>query len=351
MIWLAWRQFRTQALVVFAVLVALGIVLAVNGSHLLHLYNTSVAPCAQHSDCASAQHNFESQAKWNRGLDALMLAVPALFGIFWGAPLVAGELETRTNQLAWTQSVTRSRWLMVKVALVGAATLIISALLTLLVTWWAGPYDRLVDSPYSVFDQRDIAPVAYALFALALGVTAGVVIRRTLPAMATALAVFVGVRIEFGAWIRPRLIPPLHATGVFSLPTPESIFIAPHNVGSSDWLISEEVVTSTGRVIGQNGAIGPNGAVNFTNTSNGGVTFDGVGRCPNKFPSLRPVGQSGQLNAAVQRCADSFHLHLIVTYQPERRYWVLQWSEAAIFAVGADALIGVSLWWVRNRIS
>lgn len=350
MIWFAWRQFRTQVLVVVVLLVTLSIVLAVNGSHLLHLYDTSVLPCTQHSDCGSVTQNFESQAKWNHALDVLMLAAPALIGIFWGAPLIAREIESRTNQLAWTQSVTRSSWFIVKVVLVGSGTVIASGLLSLMITWWAGPYDALKGSPYSVFDQRDIVPVAYALFAFALGVTAGVLIRRTLPAMATTLAVFVGVRIGFGSWIRPRLIAPLHATGVFTIPTVQNVFTVPSSVGPSDWLLSEEVVTSTGRVIGQNGAIGPNGAVNFTNTANGGVAFDGVGPCPNRFPSLRPVGQSTPLNTAMQRCADSFHLRTIVTYQPQSRYWAFQWTEAAIFGVGTVALIVLSLWWVRRRI-
>ena len=50
----------------------------------------------------------------------LLLVVPAIIGIFWGAPLVARELETGTYRLAWTQSVTRTRWLAVKLAVVGS---------------------------------------------------------------------------------------------------------------------------------------------------------------------------------------------------------------------------------------
>ena len=44
----------------------------------------------------------------------LLLAVPGLIGIFWGAPLVTRELEERTDRLVWNQSVTRTRWLAVK---------------------------------------------------------------------------------------------------------------------------------------------------------------------------------------------------------------------------------------------
>ncbi len=43
----------------------------------------------------------------------LSIAVPALLGLFWGAPMVAREIETGTSQFAWVQSVTRVRWLAV----------------------------------------------------------------------------------------------------------------------------------------------------------------------------------------------------------------------------------------------
>jgi hypothetical protein len=34
------------------------------------------------------------------------MAVPLLFGLFWGAPLLAREFEDGTHNLAWTQGVT-----------------------------------------------------------------------------------------------------------------------------------------------------------------------------------------------------------------------------------------------------
>ena len=75
-------------------------------------------------------------------LSLVSLLVPALIGIFWGAPLVARELEAGTFRLAWTQSVTRTRWLAVKIALVGLASVLAAGLLSLLVTWWSSPLDR-----------------------------------------------------------------------------------------------------------------------------------------------------------------------------------------------------------------
>jgi len=41
-------------------------------------------------------------------LDFLVLAVPLLIGMFWGAPLISREFEAGTFRLAWTQGVTRS---------------------------------------------------------------------------------------------------------------------------------------------------------------------------------------------------------------------------------------------------
>jgi hypothetical protein len=350
MIWLVWRQFRTQALVVAGLLVVFAIALAINGTHLVHLYDTTVATCAQHNDCVSARARFQAQEKWHAALNLLVLAVPALLGAFWGAPLVARELETRTNLLAWTQSVTRPRWFLVKVAVIGAASVITAGLLSLMVTWWASPHDRLVDSPYSLFDQRNIVPIAYALFAFALGVVLGTIIRRTLPAMAATLAAFVVIRIEFGSWIRPRILSPLHSTGVFTLPTSNSVFTAPRGVGPRDWIFSESVVTSTGRVAGSYD-LGANGQVSgLSNASHGAGILNSVVSCANSVP---PLGQSPttKMQAAVQRCVDSFHLHTIVTYLPSSRYWALQWSETAFFVGGAVALIAVGLWWIRKQIA
>jgi hypothetical protein len=55
---------------------------------------------------------------------------------------VARELETGTYRLAWTQSVTRTRWLAVKLGVVGLTSVAVAGLLSLMVTWWSSPIDR-----------------------------------------------------------------------------------------------------------------------------------------------------------------------------------------------------------------
>ncbi|GAA4834789.1 hypothetical protein [Kitasatospora terrestris] len=89
MIWLTWRQFRTQAAVVFAAVAALAAALAVTGPQLADLYRTAGSSLVD--QIASSDRTL-----YYTGLLAV-LAVPAVIGMFWGAPLVSRELETGTH--------------------------------------------------------------------------------------------------------------------------------------------------------------------------------------------------------------------------------------------------------------
>jgi ABC-type transport system involved in multi-copper enzyme maturation permease subunit len=116
-----WRQFRAQATVGLAGLVVVAIVLAVTGPHLVGVYDTAVAACRASGGTSTACNNpvTDTYGGLQIAVIALVLVVPALIGMFWGAPLIGHELETGTFRLAWTQSVSRLRWLFVKLGLVG----------------------------------------------------------------------------------------------------------------------------------------------------------------------------------------------------------------------------------------
>src|SRR5437763_3925774 len=237
MIWLTWRQFRGQAIVAAAALAVIAVALAITGAHLAHLYDLSgVAACQAHGDCGTAASAFMNQVKASTtdkifydGGAVVVYAVPALIGVFWGAPLITREIETGTFRLAWNQSVTRTRWLAVKLGLVGLAAMATAGLLSLMTGWWASPVDRALGLPQGrsgvsdinrfaplLFGARGITPIGYAAFAFALGVTLGVLIRRTVPAMAATLAVFTAALITMAVWIRPHLITPLRAVSAFN---------------------------------------------------------------------------------------------------------------------------------------
>jgi hypothetical protein len=127
----------------------------------------------------------------------LLLVLPMLAGMFWGAPLVAREIEHGTHRLVWTQGVSRLRWAATKIGLVSVAVLVMTAIYAGMLTWWITPVIQTSGQrfAYIFFDIHGIVVFGYALFALALGVFAGTVTGRMLPAMATTVVGFLGTRL------------------------------------------------------------------------------------------------------------------------------------------------------------
>jgi hypothetical protein len=347
MMWLTWRQFRAQAIVAAAALAVVAIALAVTGPHLADLFASSgLATCQAHGTCGADVAAFMDQVKSASGdnvlfflSNALLGVTPALIGIFWGAPLIAREIEAGTFRLAWTQSVTRLRWLAVKLGLIGLASMATAALLSFMVTWWAGPIDRANGLPGgrngasgfnhfspALFVARGIAPIGYAAFAFALGVTAGLLLRRTVPAMAVTLAVFAAVQIAMPLWVRPHLVAPVRAASAL-----DTAAIDGWTTGSNGgymkvtasvdlpgaWVLSNQVLTPAGHV--------------FTGPAPAACTS-----------ATAPV-------TACQAALGKLDLRQQVTYQPASRYWPFQWYETGIYLVLAGALGGCCAWLVRRR--
>lgn len=348
MIRFAWLQSRTQTLVAMAGLAIVAVCLVLTGPGLVHLYNTMISPCAAQG-CSETTINafLQSHKEIRNWLDILVLVIPGIIGVFWGAPLVARELETGTYRLAWTQSVTRTRWLVVKLAVIVVASMAVAGLLSLIITLWNRPHDRASLDAFSTFDARDIVPIGYAAFALALGVTVGVLIRRTLPAMATVAVVFTATRLAMSHWVRPNLLPPRYLVTALN---PESTGFGRINSGPDTlqpatpripnaWVVSNRIVDSAGRAL----------------------TPDVVAStCPriNTDPVPAPVGGTrakvpAAVESAFQDCVTkiSAKYHVLTTYHPASSYWAFQWYEMAIYIAGAAALAGICVWVIRHRRS
>jgi hypothetical protein len=342
MIWLTFRQFRTQALAALVILAAAAIYFLITGLHMHHTYTADLASCTPLNTCSDVLDQF--QHSYNAALnltELLVIAAPGLIGIFWGAPLIGRELETGTHQLAWNQSVTRTRWLAVKLTGIGAASIATAGLLSYLLTWWAGPLDQINGNRFAAmtFATRDIVPLAYAAFAFALGTTLGLLLRRTLPAMALSLAVFIGIQILVPTTIRPNLLPSTtvafpvdqttanQANGIYMSGGGSEIYLNGLPVPQGAWVISAPPIEdSSGQVVP---------AYNHLNC----------------FPAPAPgMGKAGGPDVGqVVSCLAGFDLHETVTYQPAGHYWPLQWYETGIFAVLAGALSGFCFWWIRRR--
>jgi len=341
----AWLQSRTQTLFSAGALAVVAIAAAITGIQLSHLFHSLVAHCTTGCDLATTQ--FLSHGHFmEHALDLLSLVVPALFGIFWGAPLLTREFEAGTYRLAWTQSVTRSRWLLTRLAIGAGATLVLAGLLTLTITWWYRAIDPLTTNKYDVFGSRDVAPIAYALFAFAAGALIGAIIKRTLPAMATTLGVYVFARVATMLWVRPHLMSPVRKSlsllsGGFGFEASNGGPIhlaAKAQASANSWTLSSHIVDKAGHVASTNQLAA------FVQQYCPDV---GSAPGPPKGGHLQRIVDPSVFEACGNRAARFYHL--VITYQPANRYWSFQWMEAAIFVVLALACAAGCFWWVTRR--
>jgi ABC-2 family transporter protein len=331
MIWFTWRQFRTQAWIAAGGLVIVAVVLTISGHRLADLYQANVGDC--HSSCSNAINSFITDAR-NSIADkvynysaAIMYVVPALIGIFWGAPLIARELETGTYRLVFNQSVTRTRWLATKLATIGVAAAATMALLSWAVTAWAHHIDHANANRLSplVYGSRGIVPIGYAVFAFALGVTMGMLIRRTVPAMAATLAIYVGT-VASMPFLRGHLLATRHTT----LP------VTADNIN--------EITLHPGGVVHVGGGSAPHGAWVLANQtiSTAGTVFTGP---------ADPQHCGGAGPDTCMQWLGSLGLREDLTYQPANHFWPLQWTETGIFVAVALLLVGFCFWWTRRRLT
>jgi hypothetical protein len=353
---LALRQFRTEAIVGLGLLVALAVVLAVTGPHLVSVSDAFKSTCRAAHDCATTNPVLNSDKALQSALPFIVAIVPALVGLFFGAPLIARELETGTFRLVWTQSVTRKRWLAAKLGLVGIVAMAIGGLLTWMANWWASPLDAVNQDRFGVanFSLHGIAPIGYAAFAFALGVTAGVLLRRTLPAMAVTGAGFAAARVAVTYWVRPNLASPVRESLPLSAGSgPGFLYGGSQGTMNFNAYIQSGVPTpGVGQVVLTAPQVNvPNGWVYST------TAVDKAGHAPTSHylfqacPVLKqfskPQASAAQLQACITRLTSTFHT--LVAYQPPSRFWSFQWAEMGIFLAGALALCGLTYWWLRRQ--
>ncbi len=346
MIWLAWRQFRAQALTGLALLAAAAVYFLVTGLQMHHTYTADLASCTPLNSCEDVLNQFQSNydAMWHF-TELFLLAAPALIGMFWGAPLIGRELETGTHQFVWNQTITRNRWLAVKLAVVGLASIITAAVLSYLITWWAGPLDTFVGNRFAgmTFATRDIVLLAYAAFAFALGVTAGLLLRRVVPAMAVTLAVFIGLQILMPTLVRPHLLPSTtltfainqntaqQARGFYTSGGGAEMYLDGLPIPPGAWVTSAPPIKdSAGRVVAASTHLD---CFPPPDAGGGGGTSKAGG------PDLNQI----------TACLAPYDLHESVTWQPASHYWPLQWYETGIFGLLAAALSGFCFWQIRRR--
>jgi len=340
MIWLAWRQFRLSALAVLGTLAVFAAALAISGPQLAELFRESQA-----SFFELLEFDDFKKAVFVVGT-ALVYAVPAVVGVFWGAPLVAREFEAGTHRLVWTQSVTRTHWLGTKLGMAAIAALA-AGLLGLLLTWWSGAIDDAIAAGYSsdtlmgmpritpvLFGARGFLPAGLTLLALAIGVTASLVIRRSVVAMATTLVVMVGVQVSLAVLVQPNLLEPRVELQSFSLETLDG-----------DMAGGPAAVVATFKQIDVK--LDQPGAWMLSQT-----TVDASGSAVDEFPSWTSdcVGQRDAMAGCMARLTTEGYRQR-VSYLPASDFWTLQLVETGIVLGLAAGLTGFCFWRIRRDLT
>ncbi|HLX88896.1 MAG TPA: hypothetical protein VKR22_10645 [Acidimicrobiales bacterium] len=327
MIWFAWRVQRLYLLAATAAVAGIAIWFTIEGRHEEAMWSClldRIHPQGPSLYCSAAwtAYNF---THWNPFFYWVLYAVPGLLGVLLGAPLVAREFDHKTARIAWTQSVTRARWLGTKLLFVGVVVAALTAGVVALAEWWTGAVRAGATVLPDPFDVTGLAPISYGVFAFLLGAALGAVLRRT------GWTVFVAIPL-FGlsrALLRFAVRPHLASTMTTASPTMTGL----------GW--KQGWVLNTGYL--------PMGQLSPPTGKTWSSWADVAQTC--LFRSFVPIGPNSRMGVpALDRlCLTAHRLHYVIQFQPQSHYWQLQVEESAIFLVVGFALAAIAFLAVRKR--
>jgi hypothetical protein len=247
---------------------------------------------------------------------ALVLLLPVLIGSFSGAPLLARELETGTFRYAWTQGCGRRRWAITKLALLAGVLTAAAGAFSALFSWYIHPFIADGELPALkplVFGLRGVAFAGWTLAAFSIAAFAGTLIRRTVPALAVALAAVAGLELATTFLLRPHYLSAVTTRG-------GAPGMPPGQLSASSWVLSSW--TS-----------GPGGQA---------VSPDVINQAEERFRySSNPDALSGWLA--------QHHFTQWWTYQPQGRFWPFQLIEGSWLLALSIILIAATVWLIRQR--
>ncbi|TDB81946.1 ABC transporter permease subunit [Micromonospora sp. KC721] len=323
MIRMTLRQFRGQALVGALLLVLAASYLVRLGGAIRAVRETSQLPSQYGQTMLFLAAGF--------GL------VPALIGAFWGAPLIARELETGTHRLVWNQSVPRRYWLAVKLTVLGLVGMAVAGILSALLTWAAAPVDQVTGDRFSavLFGARGIAPIGYAAFGFTFGAITGLLVRRTLPAMAMVFLAVIAVQLAVPNLLRPHYLPAERTTVQMTadaINRARSLGSITGGAAIGGLELPDAWITETSRLLTPDGRQLSDAAFN---------------ECLDNAPKTGASGTFG--DTAV--CLGDLDLHVTLAYQPNQRFWPFQWIELTLYLGLTALLAAVGLGRIHRRVS
>ncbi len=321
MTWVAWRTQRLEILVSVGVVAIFAIWLLITGIHEHSVWSSYLSHgCLARSGpiCSALQAHWSSASRWN-GVDIeILYFIPGFVGLSIGAPMVAKEIATGTNRFAWTQSVSRMRWLSAKLAIGMIAAVAISDALALIVQWWSSAgYSGMRIQP-KLFGATGIVLVAYTVFAFMLGAALGAALRKTGWAFGIGAVIFAGFRILIQSVVRPNLI---HPSAIVANSYNQSLI-------SNGWVLGSGYLPLD--------SLFPSSRQPWIYSS------AGINRCN---------GLESHFHSSLHEldnCLRLANVHYVVNLFVESDYGKLQLLESGIFILGAVILMSAMIFAVRR---
>jgi hypothetical protein len=319
--WVTWRQHRPALAGAVALLGVIGVYLLYMGLEIHHAY-AKVAACRPASSVACHQlaelfkqdyYGSQRGSVLSSGINAqtvpfFLLAVPVLLGVFTGAPVLARELESGTFRFAWTQGCGRVRWALTRLTLLAGVLTVLAYAFSQLFAWYYSPFfaeGQTARFPMQLFGNLGVDFAAWTLLAFSAAAFLGVIIRRTVAAMAVALAGCTVLDVATMMSLRQHYATPLMASGT----NPPG--------GASAWVTSQWLAGPDGKHVGE-----LNIPLSVQNSSN-----------PDAFTNwLRTA-----------------HITQWWSYVPGSDFWRFQLIEGGWLLGLSALLIAAAIWAVRRR--
>jgi len=199
-----------------------------------------------------------------------------------------------------------------------------AAVLTVIFTWWLTPWDNINGRlANDAFDTYGLIPAAWSVAVSGIGVLAGTLARRVVPAMAITLGAYLAIRLPIEFPFRSSYLPPLTLWGAppdYSLPAGDLQLgfgtVAPH---------SHHILTAQ--------------------------QYDQV---QHLAKGARGQAQAAASTSDAQLAQLSHYLSAhgytqVFTYQPASRFWAFQGIETAVCLLLAALAIGIACHLVLRR--
>jgi hypothetical protein len=320
MTWLTWRLHRAEAMIGIPLFIALlaimvlatgGIDAAYSAARDGDCFDNGLDPL-----CSEVLSDYSLKLSNWGNLTTLLHGVPLAAAALIAMPTLQ-ELERGTHRLSWTQSISRRRWALVRIGFaVGIMTLVTAVWAVVAADWRESLFP--IENHTFARDAFELSPpvlLGYGLFALALGLTGTVVIRRLIPTLGLLAVGFISTRIFTTFYLRERFRPPIQETNP-AANDPGAFFAF-----ADRWMLDESWLSRTGERL----------------------SWEYINRL------CTPLTEEQNTETFYRQCQIDNGLQFFRSYHPTSRVGQFQLIETALYLGLAAALLAFTYWWLTRR--